>query len=83
MSGATIDEARVEIGQLVADVVELVELAQALHQDLLHASTFDLVRELALVGRIEIEEPLLPREHAEDALQRRHVVEIVDDRVGR
>src|SRR5262249_22921010 len=74
------DEARVEVGQLVPNFVELVELTEALHQDFLHTQ-IDLARELPLVRRIEVEEALLPGEHTEDALHGGHVVEIVDRRV--
>ncbi len=71
------EERRAQVGQPIADGVELVDLAEALHQQLLHAGV-DLAGQRALVERGEVEGAVAPREDAEDALEGRHLVEVVD-----
>ena len=68
---------RAELGELLAQRIQLIELTHALHQDLLDRD-LDRMRELARFGGVEIEAPLLPSEHAEDALDGRKLIEIVD-----
>src|SRR5258708_28774953 len=72
---------RTQLWQFTANPIEFVELAHALDEDFLHAQIDLACRELAILGWVQVEQPLLPGEHPVETFERLNVVKLVNDRV--